>query len=118
MTASPLGQAPPDGPPALIVVGVDGDETVLTATPGRTVMEIVRDAGLPDLIALCGGCCICGTCRVVVDPAWADRLPAPVPDERWLLTGVGPEGSTPRLSCQIRMDAALDGLKVRLFRKG
>jgi 2Fe-2S ferredoxin len=44
--------------------------------PGRTVMEVIRDAGFDELLALCGGCCSCATCHVYVDPAFADKLRA------------------------------------------
>jgi ferredoxin, 2Fe-2S len=48
----------------------DGDEHTLEARAGYTLMEILRDGGLP-IEAICGGQCICSTCHVYVDAAWA-----------------------------------------------
>jgi 2Fe-2S ferredoxin len=65
--------------------------------------------------AECGGCCSCATCHVYVDEAFFDRLPPPDDLESGLLEVVAAERRpTSRLSCQIAMSAALDGLTVRL----
>ena len=100
--------------PKLIVVTREGDETEIAAESGLSVMEIIRDAGIDELLALCGGCCSCATCHVHVDAAWTDRLPPLGEDESDLLDSSDSRDDTSRLSCQIRFDAALDGLKVTI----
>lgn len=98
----------------IIVVDREGTETAVEAPEGRTVMEIIRDAGFDDMLALCGGCCSCATCHVVVDPAFADRLPAMSDDENDLLDGSPHRVETSRLSCQLQFQVDLDGLKVTI----
>ena len=62
-----------------------GVETVVHALEGRSLMEVIRDNALEDLLALCGGCCSCATCHVYVDPAFAGHLRAMSGDENDLL---------------------------------
>ena len=74
----------------------------------------MRENGFDEVLALCGGCCSCATCHVHVDPDWAARLPAQGADEDDLLDTSDHRVATSRLSCQIRFDDDLDGLKVRI----
>ena len=98
----------------LIVVNRDGAETEVEGTEGHSVMEIIRDAGFDELLALCGGCCSCATCHVYVDPAFAGQLPAMTEDENDLLDSSDHRNETSRLSCQIAFGAALDNLRVTI----
>ncbi|MEZ5709562.1 MAG: 2Fe-2S iron-sulfur cluster-binding protein [Blastomonas sp.] len=98
--------------PKLIVVSRDGEEKSIDADSGLSVMEAIRDNGFDELLALCGGCCSCATCHVHVDAAWADKLPAMSEDENDLLDSSDHRNESSRLSCQIEMTDALDGLKV------
>jgi 2Fe-2S ferredoxin len=100
--------------PKLIVVTRDGTETTLEAEAGLSVMEIIRDGGIDELLALCGGSCSCATCHVQVDPAFTDRLPAMSADEDDLLDSSDHRAATSRLSCQLRFETALDGLRVTI----
>jgi len=100
--------------PKLIVVTRDGTEHVVEGEPGLRVMEIIRDHGFEELLALCGGCCSCATCHVHVDPAWIDKLPHMHGDEDELLDTSDHRVATSRLSCQIPFEEALDGLRVRI----
>lgn len=100
--------------PQLIVVTRDGTETIVEGEAGLSVMEVIRDAGFDELLALCGGCCSCATCHVLVDPAFADALPAMSADEDDLLDSSDHRGATSRLSCQLQFGAALDGLRVTI----
>ena len=77
-------------------------------------MEMVRDAGFDELLALCGGCCSCATCHIFVDPAFADKLPPMSDDENDLLDSSDHRKETSRLSCQLAFTPALDGLKVEI----
>jgi len=98
--------------PKLIVVNRDGAEQTVEGDKGLSVMEVIRDHGFDELLALCGGCCSCATCHVYVDPAFADALPAMSEDENDLLDSSDHRNETSRLSCQVVLSDALDGLRV------
>ncbi len=100
--------------PKLIVVNRAGEETTVEATSGLTVMEAIRDNGFDELLALCGGCCSCATCHVHVDPAFAALLPAMSEDENDLLDSSDHRDATSRLSCQLPLTDAMDGLRVTI----
>ena len=100
--------------PKLVVVNRLGVENVLQAQEGMSVMEALRDGGYDELLALCGGSCSCATCHVYVDPAWAAKVGAPSDDENDLLDSSDHRKDNSRLSCQMHMSAALDGLKVEI----
>ena len=100
--------------PKLIVVNRAGEESTVDAGDGLTVMEAIRDNGFDELLALCGGCCSCATCHVHVDPAFADKLPPMSEDENDLLDSSDHRVATSRLSCQLPLTDALDGLKVTI----
>ena len=98
--------------PRLIVVTREGDEREIMGAAGLSVMEVARDAGIDEILALCGGCCSCATCHVHVDPEFADKLPAMSEDENDLLDSTSDRTEYSRLSCQVVLTDALDGLKV------
>ncbi|MBH0112272.1 2Fe-2S iron-sulfur cluster binding domain-containing protein [Novosphingobium sp. YJ-S2-02] len=100
--------------PQITVVNQSGEETKVEAEEGRTLMETIRDNGFDELLALCGGCCSCATCHVHVDPAFADKLPAMSEDEDDLLDSSDHRDDNSRLSCQIPITAALEGMKVTI----
>ncbi|WP_294394810.1 2Fe-2S iron-sulfur cluster-binding protein [uncultured Sphingomonas sp.] len=100
--------------PKLIVVTRQGEEREIEGEAGLSVMEVVRDAGIDELLALCGGCCSCATCHVHIDPAFVGKLPAMSEDEDDLLAISDDRDETSRLSCQVTFDAALDGLRIRI----
>jgi len=95
------------------VIDRDGVEHRLEADLGLKLMLVIRAAGLP-IKAECGGNCICSTCHVYVDPAWAERLPGLSDDEIGTLEAAIDVRPTSRLSCQIIVTADLDGLRVTL----
>ena len=90
-----------------------GVEHRLPALEGWTVMEIVKDAGLP-LKAECGGALECATCHVYVEDAWQDRLPPKRAEEDEKLDEAFAVRPNSRLSCQLIMAPELDGLHVTL----
>ena len=98
----------------LVVVTRDGTEKEIEGQDGLSVMEIIRDAGFDELLALCGGCCSCATCHVHVDAAFADKVDPMSEDENDLLDSSSHRDATSRLSCQLHFKAALDGLKVTI----
>jgi 2Fe-2S ferredoxin len=100
--------------PKLIVATRDGTETVVEGREGLSVMEVIRDNGFDELLALCGGCCSCATCHVHVDDAWLGKLPKMSTDENELLDSSDHRVASSRLSCQLTFGAALDGMRVRI----
>ena len=97
----------------LKVVDRDGVEHEVEARTGLKVMETLRELDY-GVAAICGGMCSCATCHVYVDPAWADKLPPPQPDERELLNELSHFTEQSRLSCQIEFTPALAGLRVTI----
>ena len=100
--------------PKLVVVNRAGEEKEIEASAGVSVMEAIRDNGIDELLALCGGCCSCATCHVHVDPAFKDRLPAMSEDEDDLLESSDHRDENSRLGCQVPFTADLDGLRVTI----
>ena len=98
--------------PTLTVVTREGEERQLEAEVGLSMMEVIRDGGIDELLALCGGCCSCATCHVHVDEQYFDKLPPLGPDEDDLLESTSDRDARSRLSCQIPFTAALDGIRV------
>ena len=100
--------------PQLNIVTRDGTETVVEGLAGLSVMEVIRDAGIDELLALCGGCASCATCHVHVDEEWIGVLPPMGADEDDLLDSSDHRSAASRLSCQLPFGAGLDGLRVTI----
>lgn len=100
--------------PDLTVITREGDQKTLEARAGISVMEIIRDAGIDELLALCGGCCSCATCHVYVDADAYILLPEMSEDENDLLDSSSARTARSRLSCQIPWTDDLAGLVVEI----
>jgi 2Fe-2S ferredoxin len=97
----------------LRVVDRDGVEHEVDAKTGLKVMETLRELDY-GVAAICGGMCSCATCHVYVDPDWQAKLPAPMSDERELLSELAHHESNSRLSCQLEFTESLAGLRVSI----
>ncbi|MDE2406225.1 MAG: 2Fe-2S iron-sulfur cluster binding domain-containing protein [Sphingomonadales bacterium] len=100
--------------PNITVINQEGEERTIEAPVGRTLMEVIRDNGFDELLALCGGCCSCATCHVHIDPAFVAKVGAPSPDENDLLDSSDHRNEFSRLSCQVPVTAELEGLRVTI----
>ena len=100
--------------PQITVINQAGEESTIDAPTGRTLMEVIRDNGFDELLALCGGCCSCATCHVHIDPAFAAQLPTMSEDENDLLDSSDHRNGESRLSCQIPVTDAMEGLRVTI----
>jgi ferredoxin, 2Fe-2S len=100
--------------PKLIITNRGGDETEIEAEIGMTLMENLRDNGFDELLALCGGSCSCATCHVYVDDEWLSKIDPLDADESDLLDSSEHREANSRLSCQIEMTNALDGMRVTI----
>jgi 2Fe-2S ferredoxin len=92
----------------------EGDSRVLNAEDGLSLMEVIRGAGIDELLALCGGCCSCATCHVYVDPDFVERLSGMSDDEDDLLDSSSFRTELSRLCCQLTVSPQLDGLVVKI----
>jgi 2Fe-2S ferredoxin len=91
----------------------EGGQQELPFQQGDTLMQVLTEEDL-GVRAECGGCCACATCHVYVAPQWLARLPPQSDDEVAMLDlAFGVEANS-RLSCQIAMSPALDGLTVTI----
>jgi len=95
----------------------NGTKHEVEVANGLTVMEGARDNNIPGIEADCGGACACSTCHVYVDASWADKLPAKEAMEEDMLDFAWEPNDTSRLTCQLKVTDALDGLVVQMPEK-
>ena len=98
----------------LNVITRSGERKILDAGGGQSLKEALIAGGVTEINAItnCGGCCSCGTCHVFIDEADMPRLPPMQGQENDLLYVRDDRQPNSRLSCQIPMSEALDGLTV------
>ncbi|MEN2788328.1 2Fe-2S iron-sulfur cluster-binding protein [Sphingomonas oligophenolica] len=94
-------------------IGADGAVSEVEAKPGDRLLDIAQANGQP-LEGTCEGQMACSTCHVIVDAADFERLPPASENEEDMLDLAAGATRTSRLACQIWLDAALDGLTVRI----
>jgi 2Fe-2S ferredoxin len=92
----------------------DGSSRTVEATAGLTVMEAAKREDIAGIEAECGGACACATCHVYVDAAWREQVGKPSDMEEDMLDFAFDVREESRLSCQIKVTDALDGLVVRV----
>lgn len=92
----------------------NGNEHTLDVDNGLTVMEGAVRNMVPGIDADCGGACACATCHVYVDANWTEKTGAREAMEESMLDFAEGVQDNSRLSCQIKVSEALDGLIVRI----
>jgi ferredoxin, 2Fe-2S len=92
----------------------NGTERRVDVANGATVMQGAVDNNVRGIIAECGGACSCATCHVYVDDAWMEKVGRRGELEGDMLEAVVDLRPTSRLSCQIAVSDALDGLVVHM----
>jgi ferredoxin, 2Fe-2S len=100
--------------PKVVFIECDGSSRVIDADLGVSVMKAAVAMEIPGIIGDCGGCLTCGTCQVYVEPAWLGKMDPPSEPEQAMLECVVDQQPNSRLSCQIVVSEALDGLTVRV----
>ena len=100
--------------PQVTYIEHDGTEHRIELQDGLSVMRGAVDNGVPGIDADCGGECACATCHVFVEEPWLALTGTPGELEASMLSFAATAQPNSRLSCQITMSAALDGLVVRL----
>jgi 2Fe-2S ferredoxin len=98
--------------PKIIYIEHDGTRHTVDAELGSTVMETALRNDVASIVAECGGGCTCATCLVHVDDAWSAIVGPPSDEEEEMLDSAFEVKPTSRLSCQIKVTDALDGLIV------
>jgi 2Fe-2S ferredoxin len=102
--------------PSLTIIDRKGTAHPLKADAGLNLMEIIREHGFDELLALCGGCCSCATCHVHVAQGFLGKIPTMCEDENDLLNSSSDRNETSRLACQIPFSDHLDGISVTIAR--
>lgn len=98
---------------SVVFITAEGGRVSANAEAGTRLLEVAQKAGMP-LEGTCEGQMACSTCHVIVSPEWFDKLPAASMDEEDMLDLAAGVARTSRLSCQIELTEALDGLEVRI----
>ncbi len=94
-------------------VEADGTERVVNdVNVDQSLMEVGRGAGVEGITADCGGACACATCHVYIDESWRELVGEPDDVEAMTLDMANNPKPESRLSCQVRLSDALDGLRV------
>lgn len=100
--------------PTAIFIEQDGSEHRVAFTEGKTLMRVAVENDVPGIVATCGGSLSCASCHVYVDDNWGERAGCRSEEEDTLLEFAIDPLPNSRLSCQIVLNAALDGLTVRI----
>jgi ferredoxin len=98
---------------AITFIDPSGKPVMVAAEPGDSLLRVGQAAGLP-LEGTCEGQMACSTCHVIVAPEWFDRLPPAAEEEEDMLDFAAGARRTSRLSCQIEVTAAMDGLAITI----
>jgi len=102
--------------PKVTYIAHDGTTSEIDVPVGENVMRGALYNGVEGIVGECGGALSCATCHCYVDEAWTGKVGGPASDaEAELLQSAACEVKpTSRLSCQIEMSDALDGLVVNM----
>lgn len=96
----------------IIYVTTDGKRHEVKVENGYTVMEGAINNNIDGIVAECGGACACATCHAYIDKAWLAKLPPMDDMEDSMLDAAYERKENSRLTCQIEVSEALDGLTV------
>jgi 2Fe-2S ferredoxin len=100
--------------PTITLIEFNGREHIIEAETDKSLMQNALDNMVPGIDADCGGACACGTCHCFVDQTWREAVGASDAMEESML-GMRPDrAESSRLSCQIQVSDAMDGMVVRL----
>lgn len=93
-------------------IDAEGTERIVEAKVGDTVMRAAKANQIPGIVARCGGTLACATCHCYVDDQSSFE---PISDyEEEMLEGTFAERlPNSRLSCQLDVTAASDGVVIR-----
>lgn len=98
--------------PKITFIEHDGTVHTVEAELDSSVMETALRNDVSSIVAECGGGCTCATCMVYIDDAWTAVVGSPSAEEEEQLDSAFEVKPSSRLSCQIKVTQALDGLVV------
>ena len=98
--------------PNITFIDFEGTQRTVEATVGDTLMETATSNDIPGIDADCGGACACATCHVYIDANWQDQVGAAEDLESEMLEVAEDVKPNSRLSCQVVITEAMDGLVV------
>lgn len=100
--------------PKVIFITPDNVRHEVEGENGYSVMETAINNNIDGIVAECGGACACATCHSYIDPAWLDKLPEMDDMEDSMLDAAYDRRDNSRLTCQLELNDALDGLVVHV----
>ena len=100
--------------PTITLIEFNGNEHVIEAETGKSLMQNALDNMIPGIDADCGGACACGTCHCFIEDNWQDTTGAGDAMEESMLGMRPARADNSRLSCQIDVSDAMEGMVVRL----
>lgn len=100
--------------PKVNYVTADGTRHEVEVENGYSVMEGAINSNIDGIIAECGGACACATCHAYIDDAWLDKMPEMDDMEDSMLDAAYERKDNSRLTCQLEMNDAWDGLVVHI----
>tara|TARA_B110000046_G_C13005130_1_gene404047 strand:- start:1354 stop:1674 length:321 start_codon:yes stop_codon:yes gene_type:complete len=100
--------------PVINYIEFDGAEYSVEVAEGISLMQGAKDNLIEGIVAECGGCCVCCTCHCIIEPQWAEVAGSAGNEEAELLALLDITEPTSRLSCQVKVTAAMEGMRVRL----
>lgn len=100
--------------PTVIYIDIHGDRHETEVPVGFTLMEGAFNQQIPGMLGECGGAAACGTCHAYVAENWVGALPLVEDLEEAMLYTVDKRRSSSRLTCQIHMTEALDGIELQI----
>jgi 2Fe-2S ferredoxin len=92
----------------------EGKQHVVELEDGKSLMQLAMDNGVQGIDADCGGECACGTCHVMVGKQWLSLVGSPNNEELQMLEMTPEKQANSRLSCQIKVTDAMDGMEVHV----
>ena len=92
----------------------DGTSLTVDSGDGETLMQAATQNGVRGITAECGGARVCGTCHCYIDEPWLSAAGTPCEDEKLMLEFSENYRPNSRLSCQIQVTEAIDGMVVHL----
>lgn len=100
--------------PRITFIESNGEHKEVDAAVGDSVMRAAIDNGVDGIAAECGGCLSCATCHAYVAEEWIGRLSPPSEEEQVMVECAIDVRPNSRLTCQIQVTDALDGLVVHI----
>jgi len=100
--------------PKVIFVLPDGERREVEVENGYSVMEAAINNNINGIVAECGGACACATCHSYIDEAWLEKMPPMDDMEDSMLDAAYDRKDNSRLTCQLEMNDAWDGLVVHV----